>query len=97
MITVKLSIAAHWHFPKVSAFSSVAAREAPSFVGHFPAQQGGSLRPGRPPRELAPPTTMAVPSDVTGTHSGPRQLCLGDVVSLYAEDVDTHGFLSTLG
>jgi len=40
---------------------------------------------------------MAVPSDVTGTHSGPRQLCLGDVVSLYAEDVDTHGFLSTLG
>ena len=40
---------------------------------------------------------MAVPSDVTGTPSGPRQLCFGDTISLYAEGDDVHGFLSTLG
>ena len=40
---------------------------------------------------------MAVPSDVTGAHAGPRQLCFGDTISLYAEADDVHGVLSPLG
>jgi hypothetical protein len=43
------------------------------------------------------PVSMAVPSEVTGTATGPRQLCFGDTISLYAEGDDVHGFLSTLG